>query len=105
MYGHAEYPKPQQISTSRTFATGLPTFSLGECGEVERVGDGVPAVSVAGLDVEVVGGGRPQVTQRDLLVVQDVVDGLCAGGGHNHLLPGRGLLGARVQLVTTEQPR
>ena len=67
---------------------------------MERVGDGVPAVPVAGLDVEVVGGGGSQAAQCDLLMVQDVVDGLGSRGRHNHLLPRRRLLRGRIHLRT-----
>lgn len=64
-----------------------PTFASGESGEVEELADRIPAVSVPGLDVELVGRGRRQLAQSDALVVPHLVYGLCPGGGHDHLLP------------------
>lgn len=73
-------------TTTSHLVIGL-TFAAGDGGEVEHVADGVPAVPVAGLDVEVVDGGRSQATQRDGLMVLNLVHRLSARGRHDHLLP------------------
>ena len=63
------------------------TLSPGDGREMKRVRDGVPAVFVLGLDVQLVGGGRVESGERDLLPVEHAAVGAAARGRHLDLSP------------------
>ena len=66
------------------------TLSPGYGGEVQRIGHRIPAMLILGLHVQLVGSGRLQFRERNLLSVQHHATGAASRGGHLDLPPALG---------------